>query len=71
MTITDDNQFEANEMFSVVARENPPSYSDIQSFVIQSDTVIITIEDTDRTFYAFEGCILCVVIWCEAPANST
>ena len=47
--ISDDNRFEANEVFTVVARENPPSFID-QSFVIQNDTVTITVEDADRTF---------------------
>ena len=43
MIISDDNRFEANEVFTVVARN-------IQSFGIQNDTVTITVEDDDRTF---------------------
>ena len=48
--ISDDNRFEANEVFTVVARENPPFFTDLQFFVIQNDTVTITVEDADRTF---------------------
>ena len=43
--ISDDNRFEANEVFTVVARENPPFFTDLQFFVIQNDTVTITVED--------------------------
>ena len=47
VTITNDNRLEANEMFTVLAREDPPIYSDLASFVIQRDTVNITVEDND------------------------
>ena len=69
VTITDDMRFEAHEGFTVLARENPPSYSDLELFIIQNDTVTIWIEDTDRklfSVYAFEGCMISVVTCCEA-----
>ena len=47
VTIIDDIQFEANEVFTIVARENPPLYTDIALFMIPTDTVQITVEDTD------------------------
>ena len=70
VTITNDMRFEANEVFTVLARENPPFHGDLESFIIQNDTVTITVEDTDRklfSVYIFESCMISVVTWCEAP----
>ena len=70
VTITNDVRLEADEVFTVLAHENPPFYTDLESFIIQNDTVTIWIEDTDRklfSVYAFEGCMISVVTWCEAP----
>ena len=50
VTITDDIALESNEVFTVVARENPPFFTDLPSFSIQDDTVTVTVLDTDRKF---------------------
>ena len=48
VTITDDNiLFEHNETFTVVARENPPFFIDVSAFIMEPDTVTITIVDQD------------------------
>lgn len=47
MAIRDDNFFESDETFAVVARENPPLFTDIQGFIILVDTVSITVHDDD------------------------
>ena len=68
VNITDDMSFEVNEVFTVVARENVTD----QSVILQNDTVTITVEDTDRklfSVYIFEGCMISVVTWCEAPCS--
>ena len=50
VTITDDKQVETDEVFTVVVRFQWP-------FMIQNDTVTITVQDTDRTFSDSLSCI--------------